>query len=330
MSHHASLQHAVHQGHLPGLHALLALQRGRTVLEAYWDGEDERIGYPPAFTQHGPDVRHDLRSVTKTIVGLLCGLVVSERGIDVDAPLSELLPLRRAQLHEATAALTLRHVLTMTMGLAWDESLSYADPRNSEIQMARAPDRVAYDLGRPAAEPPGTRWHYCGGATELLAELITHSTGSSLASFAQQRLFGPLGLKGVEWTGDPSGPYAASGLRMTARELARVGQLVLQEGTWEGRVLLPRGWLEQAARPHVQIEGDFWYGYHAYLVNFRVGERPMSFIAGMGNGGQRLYVLPELHASVAVFCGNYNDWTLSRQVPARLLRDHVLPLLAAE
>jgi len=319
------LQAGVREGRLPGLHAVLMLQHGQPISEVYFSGVDERIGHERALCHFGPDVRHDLRSVTKSVVGLLAGIAVIERNIDVHTPLRELLPRRREQFTEASAALSLHHVLTMTMGLAWDETPSYQDTRNSEIQMAMAPDRVAYVLGRPAAEPPGVRWHYSGGATELLAELILEHTGTSLADFAAQRLFSPLGIA-AEWNGDSKGPYAASGLRLTARELAQIGQLLLQQGVHQGTQLLPRRWLDVALREHVRRDADLGYGYHFTVGTLR-GQR---FVAGMGNGGQRLYVLPELQASVVLFAGNYNDRTLGAEVPRRVLTDHVLPLLAAE
>jgi CubicO group peptidase (beta-lactamase class C family) len=142
----------------------------------------------------------------------------------------------------------------MTMGLAWDESLSYADPRNAERQMSDADDRVAFVLGKPATEPPGRHWHYCGGATELLAAVITQASGKSLEEFAAQRLFTPLGLRNIEWMGDTKGPYAASGLRMTLPNLARIGQLILKDGRWDGAELIPSAWLRVALSPYVNMQ----------------------------------------------------------------------------
>lgn len=321
---------AMESGSLSGLHGLVALQHGHAVLEVYFDGVDERIRHAPGPVRFGPEVLHDLRSVTKSVVSLLCGIVVTENDIDVSCPLTELLPRWREHFNTATSALTLQHVLSMTMGLSWDESISYADARNSEIQMALSPDRVAYVLSRPASEPAGEHWHYCGGATELLAALIHERTGKSLATFAQERLFGPLGLSHVEWNGDANGPYAASGLRMTPRDLARIGQLILQRGVWQGRALVPESWLHAALRPHVRIEGGFGYGYHFYTGGLEARQQSMAFCAAIGNGGQRLYVVPALDASVAISAGNYNDWKLSRELPAMLLREYLLPLLAAE
>jgi CubicO group peptidase (beta-lactamase class C family) len=323
---HAAMQ----SGSLQGLHGLVVSRYGRVVLEVYFAGLDQRIGHAPGPVRFGPEVLHDLRSVTKSVVSLLCGIVLTENEIDVGCPLSQLLPRWRDHFNAATSALTLQHVLTMTMGLAWDESMSYADARNSEIQMALSPDRVAYVLSRPAAEPAGERWHYCGGATELLAALIQERTGKPLASFALERLFDPLGLSRVEWNGDGNGPYAASGLRMTPRDLARIGELILQRGRWQGRALVPESWLEAALRPQVRIEGSFGYGYHFYSGGLEAQQQSMQFYAAMGNGGQRLYVVPALDASVAISAGHYNDWKLSRELPGLVLREYVLPLLTAQ
>jgi CubicO group peptidase (beta-lactamase class C family) len=325
----SGLDTAVDSGALPGLHAVVALQQGREVLARYYRGPDERMGRPLGVIGFGPDVAHDLRSVTKSIVSLLFGIVASEHRLDLHAPLRDVLVTRSELFGEAARALTLEHAVTMTLGLEWDESISYADPRNAERQMSDAADRVAYLLSRPGLEPPGTRWHYCGGATELLAAVITEVSQSTLHEFATRRLFEPLGLRSVEWIGDEKGPYAASGLRMTPLELARIGQLILQRGAWNGRELVPQTWLRAALAPRVPIEGKLSYGYHFYVADLPTSGGDVHFSAGYGNGGQRLYVLPALEAVVVVSAGNYNDRKLGNKVPSSVLGQHVLPLLAA-
>ena len=323
------LQAAVRDGVLANLHSVVAFQQGQALLEAYFEGEDERYGRSLGRVQFGPDVPHDLRSVSKSIVGLLFGMVAIERRLDMHALLSSILVQRRAQFGPAAQQLTLAHVATMTMGLQWDESISYADPKNAERQMAAAPDRVAYVLGLEPAEPPGQHWHYCGGATELLAAVITDLTGCPLLEFATRRLFQPLGLQSVEWMGDDKGPFAASGLRLIPLELARIGQLVLQNGDWQGRPIVPGSWLREALRPRVPIEGDMSYGYHFYAGGTVHQKQPVRFSAAFGNGGQHLYVLPELNAVVVITAGHYNDFGTGHELPGRVLREHILPLLAA-
>src|SRR5664279_1319561 len=124
---------------------------------------------------------------------------------------------------------TLHHVLSMTMGTDWNESMSYTDPANSETAMDMAPDRYRYILDRPLVTEPGKRWVYNGGATALLGRLIAKATGQSLHEYARETLFDPLGIGPTDWYADKSGElFAASGLRMTPRDLARIGELMLR------------------------------------------------------------------------------------------------------
>ena len=119
----------------------------------------------------------------------------------------------------------------MTLGLKWDESLPYTDERNSEIAMERAKDRYRFILEQPIVTEPGSTWQYSGGSTALLAHLIARGTGKQLHDYAKEKLFDPLGIDNSYWTLGTNGePAAASGLRLTARDLARVGRMILNKG----------------------------------------------------------------------------------------------------
>ena len=147
---------AVARGEFPGLHALLILRHGRPAAECYFEGRDAVWGKDLGTVQHGAGKLHDLRSVTKSVVGLLYGIARSD---GIVPPSSARLmglypqfddgdPLRRR--------ITIGHVLSMRLGLAWNEGTDYDSPANSEIQMEAAPDRIRYVLTRPMAEPPGS------------------------------------------------------------------------------------------------------------------------------------------------------------------------------
>jgi CubicO group peptidase (beta-lactamase class C family) len=221
--------------------------------------------------------------------------------------------------------MTVVHALTMTLGTEWDETLPYSDPRNSEIAMELAPDRYRFILERPLIAEPGSRWTYNGGTTALLAHLIARGTGQPLLDFAGARLFAPLGITDVEWVAGSNGePAAASGLRLRPRDLASIGQLVLQQGRWGGRQVVPAAWLEDSFREHVAAEDGLHYGYQWWLGRGRADGRP--WMAGFGNGGQRLVVIPGLDLVVVVLAGNYNQrdaW----KVPVAVMTDILLPAL---
>ncbi len=214
------------------------------------------------------------------------------------------------------------HALSMSMGTAWNEDLPYTDPNNSEIAMEMAPDRLRYVLSRDVVEAPGVRWRYSGGATALLGALIARGTGQSLLEYGRAALFGPLGIEDVEWVNGFDGkPAAASGLRLRPRDLARIGQAVLDGG--EG--VIPATWLGESTRARIAIDAEVDYGYQWYLYNGSSGGSP--WIGAIGNGGQRLRVVPKLGLVVAITCGNY-DRPEQRTVPLKVMRQCIYPALA--
>ncbi|MGC4889313.1 serine hydrolase domain-containing protein [Micromonospora sp. DT227] len=300
------LDRALRAGQLDGLHAVVAVRGDEIVLAHYGVGDDFTWERSLGVVEFGPGTLHDIRSVTKSVTALLYGIALGD-GL-VPAPGEPLLPHLPSYPDLAAdpvrARLTVEHALTMSLGLEWREDLPYDSPANAEIAMELAPDRYRYILERPVVEPPGTRWAYCGGATALLGRLIADGTGQPLPEYAQAKLFGPLGIDRHEWLAGPDGvASAASGLRLTPRDLARLGELVLHEGVWDGRPLVPADWLRTMLQPRLQTEWGARYGYHWYLDSVAGHD----LVAAMGNGGQRLYVLPDLDLSVAVTAGNYDD-----------------------
>jgi len=322
-------------GTLPNLHGVVAMRQGRIVFERYFAGPDLARARPLGVLRFGPDTLHDLRSVTKSIVGLLYGIALAAG--HVPPPEAKLL----TQFPEypdlaadpARQSLTVDHALTMTLNTEWDElSLPYSDPRNSEIAMDRAPDRYRYILERPILGPPGIRRTYNGGATALLARLIARGTARPLHEFAREVLFAPLGIQHTEWEcGTDGEAIAASGLRMTPRDLARIGAMALDGGRWNRRQVVPAAWLASSFIPAVSMPDGGHYGYHWYAGRVAAddgagGVRWEEMVLAIGNGGQRLFLLPHLHLAVAVTAGNYDAPDQSRP-PMIVLRDILRPAL---
>ena len=197
---------------------------------------------------------------------------------------------------------------------------------NSEVAMELAPDRLRYVLERPAVAEPGTQWSYCGGATALLGGLISQGSGLSLADFARDALFEPLGIAEFEWAAGKDGVHAAaSGLRLTARALAQIGELVRAGGRWGGKQLVPGDWIEASLSPAIATDDGLDYGRQWFLGQARVpamAERPQPWMAGFGNGGQRLWLLPSAGVTAVIFSGAYNRRT-SWITPTRILGEIV-------
>lgn len=320
----------VRSGLLRDLHAVVLARHGKVVLERYFEGLDEAWGRPLGPVAHGPDTLHDLRSVTKSVVSGVLYALARSRGLvpPPEAPLSAVFPEIAALADPDRAGLRIVHALTMTLGLAWDESLPYTDPRNSEIAMEAAPDRLAYVLSQPVVNPPGTVWTYGGGATAVIGALIARGTGRPLEDFAREALFGPLGIARFEWHAGRDGvASAASGLRLTARDLLRLGEMLLARGRApDGSEIVAADLLDAAFAPAATVEPGLDYGYGWFLGAAPVpalGGGHRRWAGGFGNGGQRLFVLPEAGLTCAIFSGAYNApdaWV----TPTRIWREIVL------
>lgn len=316
-------------GLLNGLHSVLIARKGQMVLERYYKGRDESWGAPLGVVEFTPETLHDLRSVTKSIVGLLYGIAL-DRGL-VPPPSAPLLPLFPDYPDLAAdpqrARLTVGQALAMTLGLAWDEMRPYTDPANSEIAMENAPDRYRFILEQPIAAEPGTRWTYSGGAVALIGAIIARGTGQSLPDFLKTALLAPLGIEAFEWASGRDGiPSAASGLRLRPRDLLRIGQLVLNQGAWGDRQIISAAWLAATATPETKTDDEgFEYSRFWWLGRLPTPALPgpRRWIGGLGNGGQRLWLMPDADLVAVIHCGNYNapdQWV----TPLRVWREIVL------
>ena len=320
------LDRAFEAGELRGLHSVLVIHKGHILAERYYEGEDESSGTSIGARLPDATSLHDIRSVTKSITGLLYGIALSEGLVPgLDAPLIAEFPeypeLAKEPMRQK---ILVRHALSMKMGTKWSEDLPYTDTRNSETAMELAEDRNRYVLNRLMVSVPGDRWVYNGGATAIIARLISKGVGKPLDVYAKEKLFAPLGIEVFEWaSGDDGVPLAASGLRLNIHDLAKIGQLILDDGKWEERQIVPADWLRASFTPEADLASGLRYGLFWWLAG--EGEPPR-WVAGFGNGGQRLMINPSDQMVFVVFAGNYNQpdaWEL----PVKILIDYVLPTL---
>jgi len=319
-------------GKVDGLHTLLVSQGGRLMIEHYGRGDDETWGRPLGVVTFAPTVLHDLRSVSKSVVGLLYGIALAAG--KVPAPEAKLYDQFPEYIDLAKQSgrdrLTIHHVLSMTLGLEWDElTIPYGDLRNSENAMEAAADRFRFILERAIVGEPGVKWTYCGGATAILGRLIAKGTGEKLHDYARRVLFEPMDFGASEWSvGSDGEPRAASGLRLLPRDMLKVGQITLAHGIWNGKQVVPAEWLKRVMTAVVSIDRSRSYGYQWYMGDLAAGTPPeaLHWVGGIGWGGQRLFVFPALDLVVAMNCGNYRKSGLEQnRVNTVVLTEVVLP-----
>jgi CubicO group peptidase (beta-lactamase class C family) len=330
-----SLDQFVLSGQAKNTHSIIVGRHRRLVFEKYYAGDDQIRGENGrAHFEHvgfSSERSHEMRSISKSIVSLLYGIALRQGMVPpLDQPLLAQFP-QYADLPDLwqRRQWTIAQAITMTLGIDWNEDLPYDDPRNGQTAMEAAADRYRYVLAQPIVAVAGERWIYCGGATALIGKILENGTGQSLHDYARAVLFDPLGLGPTEWRiGRDGERNFASGLAMRPRDLARIGQLLLDGGKAGEEQMVPGDWLEASFKPAVRIRDGREYGYHWYLGEFVFngsdGRRRERWIAAFGNGGQRLYVFPRLELLVVTTAGNYNQ--RDQGTPAyRLLTEIILP-----
>ncbi|MDQ3950397.1 MAG: beta-lactamase family protein [Gemmatimonadota bacterium] len=318
-----------------GVHAILIERDGRLIYEEYFDGFDERWGQPLGRVSMTRESKHDLRSVTKSVVSALTGIAVGAGAIKaLEQPVVQWFP-EYPELNTAERRrVTLAHVLAMTSGLEWNEEVPYNDPRNDEIRMTRDSQPLRYALSRPFRVDPGSDFTYNGGLTQVMAAVIERATRTSLEDYARTQLFEPLGITDVEWMGDLAGmPAAASGLRLRPRDIAKFGSLYLHGGRWNGKQVIPADWIQLSTRQHFRFRpragadagGEFGYAYFWWYSCYPTAHGLIETRTAVGNGQQRIFVLPGLDMVVTILAGRYNDFTTGATLGTRILRQHVIP-----
>ncbi len=314
----SQLKARIESGEIPAIHSVLVIADGKTSAEWYFAGADETVG-PMGPIQLGrvaftPETLHDIRSATKSVVSILFGIALAEGAIkSLDTPVLDYFP-EFTDLHTPERMkIRIRDVLSMTSGLHWDErTYPYSDVRNSEIAMDITDDPYRYVLSLAIDAPPGTRFNYSGGDVAVVAAIVARATKTPIETYARQKLFTPLGIARFEWSKSGSGiPRAASGLRLTTNDMAKIGTLMLNGGRWGSKQIVPASWVKEATTPHIDVEGDAKcgtkYGYLWWIGAGCAQTPPTPWFAAIGNGGQRIWVVPSRRLVIASTGGLYND-----------------------
>jgi len=214
-----------------------------------------------------PGSRHIVYSCTKSVISALVGIAIDEGYIEgVDQLVLDLFPERTVtNLNADKQAMTLEDVLTMSTGLECRDSYLYR--WRGLRQMQQSDDWVQFMLDLPMAEEPGTRFEYCNGASFLLSAIVQETTGMNALAFANEHLFGPLGIIDVQWLSNPQGiTIGWSDLYLTPHDMAKIGYLYLNVDLWEGEQVVSAEWVEASTREHIPAKTlQDGYGYQWWV-----------------------------------------------------------------
>ncbi|SDO63218.1 serine hydrolase [Afipia sp. GAS231] len=294
------------------VHAVVIVRHGKLVFEQYFAGYDEPWGENGGRHEFDATTKHDLRSASKSLVSLLVGIAIDRKLIaNADEPVVKFYPEFADVKSPGWDQITLRHLLTMSSGMQWDENRGWDDPKNDEPHLGNESDPIRYVLSKPVARPPDALWTYNGGSTNLLGSILERVSGKPLDAFARETLFQPLGITDFEWKNYPENKKIApaAGLRLRPRDAAKIGQLVLDHGAWNGKQIVSADWIAQSVKPRFQaigyFSGLFFYGQQWWLGRSIVDGSEVKWIAAMGSGGQRIFIVPERDLVVMTTSGLY-------------------------
>ena len=325
----AAFDSDISEGTYGYIDSMLVIRHGKIAYERYYGHEYEKIYHEEARTPGplvvgsltGPynyfnpwwhpyyqdSMLHTMQSVTKSVTSLVVGIAVGRNEFpDLDTPVLDFFaPESVANVDDRKRRMTIRHLLTMTTGLDWNEDLPYTDPDNTWSALQETGNWVQFTIDRPMIGEPGKTFQYNSGATLILGEIFQQATGVDLEEYAVDNLFRPLGIDDYFWKRTPRGLVdTQEGLYISTRDIARIAYLVLERGRWDGKQVVPEEWVRDSIAPFVPVTDDrSWeYGYKWWLIHYQYEGEDQLAILGLGFGDQIPIVLPEFDM-VAVFTG---------------------------
>lgn len=305
----AQMVDKIADGSLPNIHSVLIIKNGKLVFEEY-------------FYEYDVNTPHQVRSTTKSFVSALVGIAI-DKGIiksKNETVLSFFPEYNPAHLADDKQSITIEHLLNNQSGLDCNERDEKSPGR--EVNIYPTADWVKFVLDLPMASDPGGTARYCSGNVIILDRIIEKASGKSLYAFAKENLFDPLGARGYKWPfkTDSSEVNGFAQLHIRPRDMAKFGWLYLSKGKWNNKQVISEAWVKESLTPHTTIDNTP-YGYLWWHPWLNVNGIRNDATAARGNGGQRIYLRPDLNMVVVITGGNYNSESSSD----KLLANYILP-----
>ena len=336
----------IREGKYGEIHSLLIFKDGKLVFEEYFNGHDYDWASPNfhgTWVKWSIDRRHNIHSVGKSITSACVGIAVDNGFISsVDQSIFDYLPEHQRLKISGKEQITIEHLVTMSSGLEWDEwGTSYSDVNNDVIALWLDCDNpITCILEAPLVNEPGINFTYSGGNMILLGEIIKNATGLNIEDFSWEYLFEPMGIETPpwQWIGDTGVVYAGGDQRLTPREMMKFGVMYLNQGVWGGKQIVSKDWVANSSFPY-SGPGNTWFnnflrpippgsnawGSRGYSFGWWThefsNEIPSYF--GLGFGGQKIVIFPDLKTVVVFTAGNYT----SADTSEKILTKYIIPML---
>jgi CubicO group peptidase (beta-lactamase class C family) len=316
------LMNDIASGKWINVHGLIIIKGGKLVAEGYWNGSRA-------------SKLHDIRSASKSVASILTGIAVNQGYIkSVNESLYNFFPDYRPAFPDSIPLkfreqwlneLTIEHLLNMTSGFEYDD---WFESFRGEAEIQRSRNWIKKAATSALIRQPGTFYAYNTASLVLLSEIIARTSGMHIKKFAENLLFNPLGIEKWKWYNRRGVIYMGGQLRLTLRDMSKIGMLMLNDGVWNKQRLLSEEWI-QASTAELNETKPSWQKHqfhHHYLwwqFNEVINGNPIRAFYASGNGGQTIMFIPQLEMVIAITTGNYNTHLEPQSV--QIIREVILP-----
>jgi len=296
-------------GTYPNVHSVLIIKDGKLVFEEY-------------FYEYNKDSLQELRSASKSFISALTGIAIEKGFIKSknETVLSYFPEYDFENNSEAKGRITIENLLTNQSGLDCD--ISNPKSEGNETTMSNSDDWIKFTLDLPMVDTPGGRGMYCSGNPITLGRIIEKSTNKPLPDFAKANLLSPLNISKFKWNfrPDKSSSETFCQLYLRPRDMAKFGLLYLNGGSWNGKQIISRDWIQQSLIKHSVVQ-NVDYGYLWWIKYLDADGTRYYGKAAQGNGGQKIYIWEEQNMVTVITGGNYNSQSPSDE----LIKKYILP-----
>ncbi len=323
-----SMETAIRSDEFKKITSIVIARHGKLVYEVY-------------FGENAKTTLMDTRSSTKTITGMLLGIAIEQRKLNLTSPVFNYFPEKQPVENPDPRKnnITVEDFLTMSSILECDDWNDFS--RGNEERMYLIEDWLAFTLNLPVKGFPswnekpqdsryGRNFSYCTAGVFTLGAVLGKATKMKVPDFAKKYLFDPLSIQNTGWQFSPLGlAQTGGGLRLQSRDLLKLGQLYLNGGMWKGKHIVSEKWVKTSIQPHVRIDDQTEYGYLWWLRKFQAGDKAYASYYMSGNGGNKVAVFPKLEIVAVLTSTNYGTGGMHQQTD-RLLSEYILTSLISK